>query len=280
MVARRAATLADNYIADLTITHSTSPIIPGAPTLPWRPLWGIDLFPLIGGVGSVLGGEFTGRFDQPLVRLERVLSGTNASPRRPLGARQMVATIPREIDQLVHVIFIAADPARSRRDELCLPGYYSVIEAPTVDAAAALSQRHPLDLLILDLGMPVARGLAMLRQLKADPRLQRAPLVLFGAFADMTAIRRGLELGARDYVITGETSPCLVARRVPGWLDDAPKQAVKDRSSRPPRHGGAPAVPAPHRGLAELFGGSLVGLVLLLLSEKRFLLLDRTSRHA
>ena len=49
-----------------------------------------------------------------------------------------------EIDQAVGVIFIAADAAVSHRDELRLPRDYSVIDASTEGAAAALSEGHRL----------------------------------------------------------------------------------------------------------------------------------------
>src|ERR1700680_1467001 len=150
-----------------------------------------------------------------------------------------------EIDQRVGVIFLAADGTASHQDELRLPRDYSVIDASTVEAAVALTQGHRLALVILDLGPSALGGLAMLRQLKADPVLGIAPLVLFGAYEDMSAIRQGLRLGARDYLIRGETTPALVARRVRSWLDDPAMRALSRRAFRLAPAGPAPVVPVP-----------------------------------
>jgi CheY-like chemotaxis protein len=196
---------------------------------------------------------------------------------------RLVSVMPPEIDKAVGVIFLAADAGVSHRDRLRLPQDYSVIDASTVEAAAALSQGHPLDLVILDLGRAAVGGLAMLRQLRADPRLAIAPLVLLGAFEDIGAIHQGLQLGARDYLIRGETTPSLVARRVESWLYDPSRRALSRRSSRPALAGRAPDAPAPvparHVGLVELLGGSFVGLVALLLNEKRFLVVGHAGKR-
>jgi PleD family two-component response regulator len=119
----------------------------------------------------------------------------------------------------VSLIFIAADHAVSHVHELRrqLDGY-SVAEARTVEEAAALSVERPPDLLILDLGPSSLEGLTILRELKADGLLGPVPLLLLAAFDDLDDIREGLKLGARDYIIRGETSPSVLARGVPGWV--------------------------------------------------------------
>jgi DNA-binding response OmpR family regulator len=119
----------------------------------------------------------------------------------------------------VSLIFIAADHAVSHVHELRrqLDGY-SVAEATTVEEAAALSIERLPDLLILDLGPSSLEGLTILRELKADGLLGSVPLLLLAAFDDLEDIREGLKLGARDYIIRGETSPSVLARGVPGWV--------------------------------------------------------------
>jgi two-component system, OmpR family, phosphate regulon response regulator PhoB len=119
----------------------------------------------------------------------------------------------------VSLIFIAADHAVSHVYDLRqqLDGY-SVAEATTVEEAAALSVERLPDLLILDLGPSSLEGLTILRELKADGLLGSVPLLLLAAFDDLEDIREGLKLGARDYIIRGETSPSVLARGVPGWV--------------------------------------------------------------
>jgi CheY-like chemotaxis protein len=210
------------------------------------------------------------------------LTGANAVVAAGSGPGRLISASLPEIDQPVGVIFLAADGTASLQDELRLPGDYSVIYASTVEAAVALSKGHRLDLVILDLGPSALEGLAVLRQLKADPVLGIAPLVLFGAFEDMSAIRQGLQLGARDYLIRGETTPSLVARRLRSWLDVPAMRALSRRAFRLALAAPAPVVPpAPvaRTGLAELFGGSLIGLIVLLLKETRFLVAGRVTKR-
>jgi CheY-like chemotaxis protein len=159
-----------------------------------------------------------------------------------------------------------------------------VVEAATVEAAAALSRGVRPDLVILDLGPASSGGLRVLHELKADPRMGNAPLVLLGAFADLEDIREGLRLGARDYLIRGETTPSLVARRLRSWLDDPARRALSRRSLRP-AIGHVSQVPAvvpsaPRPGLVELFRGPLVGLIVVLLKETIFVVLGRNAKRA
>lgn len=196
----------------------------------------------------------------------------------------MVASSLPVIDPAVSVVFIAAEAVVSPRHELRLPSDYAVIDASTVEAAAALSRGHRLDLVILDLGPSALGGLAMLRQLKADPQLGGAPLVLFGAFEDLDDIREGLRLGARDYLIRGETTPSLVARRMRSWLDDPAKRALSRRSSRPNPNPHSPAVtadaPAAPSTVVRHFRGAFVGLLVVLLKQTVLLLVGRNAKRA
>jgi CheY-like chemotaxis protein len=179
------------------------------------------------------------------------------------------------------VIFMGPDGAVPLWDSFRLPAHYSVSAASSVEAAAALSRGHPFDLVILDLGPPAGGGLEILRLLKADPRLGTAAVVLVGTFEDMWAIRQGLQLGARDYLIRGETTPALVARRLRSWLDQPAKRAMRRRAARPAPPVPAPAVPvavpAVRIGLAAHFGAPVVGLAMLLLKQTRFLVMGRDN---
>ena len=128
-------------------------------------------------------------------------------------------SLPSALPDRLSLLFIAADHSASHVHELRSQlDRYSVAEATTVPEAAALSQERPPDLLILDLGPSSLDGLTILRELKSDGLLGPIPLLLLAAFDDLDDIREGLKLGARDYVIRGETTPSVLARGVPGWV--------------------------------------------------------------
>ena len=57
------------------------------------------------------------------------------------------------------------------------------------------------DLILLDIMMPGIDGFETYRQLKANPRTQRLPIVFMTALSDPVDKVKGLELGAVDYII-------------------------------------------------------------------------------
>ena len=71
----------------------------------------------------------------------------------------------------------------------------------------------PPDLILLDIMMPGMDGYQVLEQLKGDPRTRDIPVIFLTAKAEVEDERRGLELGAVDY-ITKPISPPIVLARV------------------------------------------------------------------
>lgn len=63
----------------------------------------------------------------------------------------------------------------------------------------ALATAAP-DLMLLDLMLPVTPGLALLRELRSEPRWAGLPVVIVTARGEVGDRTRGLELGADDYV--------------------------------------------------------------------------------
>ncbi len=84
----------------------------------------------------------------------------------------------------------------------------------TATASAALS--HALeqapDLLVTDLVMGDSGGLALLRELRADPRTAALPVIVLSAQADEATAIEVLEAGADDYIVKPFTGRELVAR--------------------------------------------------------------------
>ena len=78
-------------------------------------------------------------------------------------------------------VVVADDDAGVRhlvRDTLALGGVpVEVLEAETGAQAVALARRGPVDLVLLDVGMPELDGLQACRALKDDPATAGAPVV-------------------------------------------------------------------------------------------------------
>ena len=77
---------------------------------------------------------------------------------------------------------------------------FDVEVAPTLAAGRAQLQAQAYDALLLDLMLPDGDGLELTRELRADSRLQRLPLLMLTARGEPMDRIVGLELGADDYL--------------------------------------------------------------------------------
>src|SRR5438270_3139143 len=89
---------------------------------------------------------------------------------------------------------------------------YDAICAADGDTGLEIATRHKPALILLDLMMPGKDGLEVCRQLRADHRTNRVPIIMLTAKATEADRVVGLELGADDYVVKPFSPRELVAR--------------------------------------------------------------------
>ena len=75
----------------------------------------------------------------------------------------------------------------------------------------------PPDLILLDIMMPGMDGYEVCRRLKREPRTMNIPVIFLTARSEVEDEKKGLELGAVDY-ITKPVSPPIVMARVKSHL--------------------------------------------------------------
>ena len=94
------------------------------------------------------------------------------------------------------------DPAMRRVVEMLLSGRGWVVETASDGRIAlqSLQERVP-DLVVMDVVMPGIGGLVALRQLRADPRTRRMPVILMSVLSEDDARVKALAAGASDYLI-------------------------------------------------------------------------------
>ena len=91
---------------------------------------------------------------------------------------------------------------------------YKVKAAPNGERALRIAGADPRpDMILLDIMMPGMDGYEVCARLKADPLTAPIPVIFITAKAEVSDERRGLELGAVDY-ITKPISPPIVQARV------------------------------------------------------------------
>ena len=77
---------------------------------------------------------------------------------------------------------------------------YKLGVALSGENAVAYTQTHPLDLILLDILMPGMNGFDVCRQLKKSPETADIPIIFITAMDDPAHKRRGLAMGAVDYI--------------------------------------------------------------------------------
>ncbi len=97
---------------------------------------------------------------------------------------------------------------------LLLKDHYSVRIANSGERALKLAATgSPPDLILLDIMMPGMDGYEVCQYLKADPKMRDIPVIFLTAKNETDDEKKGLELGAIDY-ITKPISPAIVLARV------------------------------------------------------------------
>ncbi|HEX8043956.1 response regulator transcription factor [Candidatus Deferrimicrobium sp.] len=89
---------------------------------------------------------------------------------------------------------------------------FSTVLAPDGETAILKARKEKPDLVLLDILLPNADGLEVLRTIRSDDTIGRTPVVMLTAKGDETDRVVGLELGADDYILKPFSPREVVAR--------------------------------------------------------------------
>ena len=91
---------------------------------------------------------------------------------------------------------------------------YDVVEAQSGEQALSLlnAEDANIDLVLLDVMMPVMSGLDVLAQIKRNMETEHIPVILVTANAEDQNVAEGLDMGAFDYIIKPYSLLVLLAR--------------------------------------------------------------------
>jgi CheY-like chemotaxis protein/HD-like signal output (HDOD) protein len=118
-------------------------------------------------------------------------------------------------------------------------GYTAVCAGNGVEALGLLMTK-PVDLILLDIGMPVMDGLTFLKAMSSDPNLPKPPVILLTAVAEKDYVIQAAKFGVRDYLLKSRFSLKDLLARVgerlahPKAHADAPANASTDAGAKPP----------------------------------------------
>ena len=89
---------------------------------------------------------------------------------------------------------------RENMAEILEMSNYKVLTAPDGKEGVALAIEHKPDLVVCDIMMPVLDGYGVIHMLQKNGDTSNIPFIFLTAKAERAEIRKGMELGADDYI--------------------------------------------------------------------------------
>jgi len=77
---------------------------------------------------------------------------------------------------------------------------FSIVEAENGEEALVILKATKIDIILMDLMMPVMDGYETMKIIKNDENISAIPLLVISSLSDKSAIIKALELGADDYL--------------------------------------------------------------------------------
>lgn len=103
------------------------------------------------------------------------------------------------MSHLILVVDDDKDVAETIERSLRRTGYEVLVAYRGADALLIARERHP-DLVVLDIIMPGMSGIEVCRHIRANPELERIPILFLTAKGEIADKIEGFEAGADDYV--------------------------------------------------------------------------------
>lgn len=91
---------------------------------------------------------------------------------------------------------------------------YQVAKADNGKTGLDLVRKEKPDIILLDIIMPQMDGFQVLKELKKDASLKNLPVVLLSNLGQTDDVKKGLALGANDYLVKANFTPAQVVDKV------------------------------------------------------------------
>jgi two-component system alkaline phosphatase synthesis response regulator PhoP len=126
-----------------------------------------------------------------------------------LGGRTMATTGKGKI-------LIIEDDASFRRvyHDMFETAGYQVLVAENGEIGWDLAKAEKPDLVMLDLVLPGLNGFDVLKYIRGDSETKNIPVIITTALGEQDDIRKGIELGANDYLVKGFFTPREVLAKI------------------------------------------------------------------
>lgn len=128
--------------------------------------------------------------------------------------------MPQEkVDDGRRVLLIEDDPsiAQMYRLQLELDGH-TVWVAADGESGLRMARTHRPDIVLLDVRLPRLDGFEVLAALRDHPATNQLPVVFLSNYGAAEMVRRGLEMGATDYLVKSQVTPVDLSTRLSSWI--------------------------------------------------------------
>jgi two-component system, chemotaxis family, chemotaxis protein CheY len=113
-------------------------------------------------------------------------------------------------------ILLVDDSNTMRRivqNQIKAAGFNDIVEATNgEEGLALLASSMPVDLIVLDINMPVLDGMAMLRKVRAEPKYNNVKIVMVTSESEKTKVMDAIAAGANDYLVKPFTTENLLKK--------------------------------------------------------------------
>jgi DNA-binding response OmpR family regulator len=107
---------------------------------------------------------------------------------------------------------------------------YEVLLAADGEEGLAMAKANDPDLILLDMIMPHKNGFEVLTELQANPLTKNIPVIILSNLGQKDDIRKGLDLGAVDYLVKDNTTLGVIVSKVNEYLHSKTKsKAAKSK---------------------------------------------------
>jgi len=91
---------------------------------------------------------------------------------------------------------------------------YTVIRATDGEQGVLKVEEQNPDLILLDIVLPEMNGFEVLAKLKSSPALAKIPVIILSNLGAKDEIKKGLDLGADDYLVKAHFNPSEIISRI------------------------------------------------------------------
>ncbi len=95
---------------------------------------------------------------------------------------------------------------------------HTVWTAADGEAGLQMTREVMPDIVFLDIRLPKLDGFGVLAALREDPKTAALPVVILSNYGSDEMRKRGLELGAQDYLVKTRVTPVELAERIWSWV--------------------------------------------------------------